>query len=115
MSLIFKVCHVGDWEKPEHAHAYQGSQKDSEDGFLHFSTAEQLPETLAKYYADAEKVWVIAVATTPLGTALKYEPSRNGEMFPHLYAPLSYENVKWAKIISRDATGRFVVPPDAHG
>ena len=88
MSLIFKICHRADWEKPEHIHAYQGSQKDREDGFLHFSTAEQVAGTLAKYFADADDLLLVAVSPKALGPALKYEPSRDGALFPHLYGPL---------------------------
>lgn len=110
MSLIFKICHRADWEKPEHIHAYQGSPKDREDGFLHFSTAEQLQNTLAKYYADADDLLLVAVSAKALGPVLKYEPSRDGALFPHLYAPLSYDAVAWVNKITRDAAGHFVLP-----
>ncbi|HVP83254.1 MAG TPA: DUF952 domain-containing protein [Rhizomicrobium sp.] len=115
MSLIFKICLMADWKKPEHIHEYQGSPKDRADGFLHFSTEEQLPGTLVKYYGDADEVLLVAVNPAALGPALKYEPSRDGKLFPHLYAPLSYEHVKWVKLVSRDEAGRFALPLDAHG
>jgi uncharacterized protein (DUF952 family) len=115
MSPIFKICHRADWEKPEHIHAYQGSQKDREDGFLHFSTAEQLEATLAKYYAGADDLLLVAVSPAALGAALKYEPSRGGELFPHLYGPLNYDAVAWVRPIGRDIDGKFVLRLDAHG
>ncbi len=110
MSLIFKICHRADWENPEHIHAYRGSEKDREDGFLHFSTASQLAGTLAKYYTDADDLLLIAASPTALGTALKYEPSRDGALFPHLYAPLNYDAVAWVHKITRDELGNFVLP-----
>jgi uncharacterized protein (DUF952 family) len=110
MSLIFKICHRADWEKPEHIHAYQGSQKDHEDGFLHFSTAEQVAGTLAKYYADADDLLLVAVNPKALGSALKYEPSRDGALFPHLYGALDYGAVAWVNKITRDEAGLFVLP-----
>lgn len=115
MSLIFKICPRAEWEKPEHIHAYQGSEKDREDGFLHFSTVEQLQGTLAKYYADADDLLLVAVSAAALGSALKYEPSRDGELFPHLYAPLNYDAVSWVRPIGRDFDGKFVFDLDAHG
>lgn len=110
MSLIFKICPRAEWEKPEHIHAYQGSTKDRADGFLHFSTAEQVHGTLIKYYADANDLLLVAVSAKALGPALKYEPSRDGQLFPHLYSPLNYDAVSWVKAITRDASGRFVLP-----
>lgn len=114
MSLIFKICPRAEWEKPEHIHAYQGSQKDREDGFLHFSTAEQLMGTLTKYYADADDLLLVAASAKALGPALKYEPSRGGELFPHLYGPLTYDAVSWVKAIKRDDKGGFILPSDGH-
>jgi len=115
MSLVFKICHRAEWAKPEHIEAYQGSPKDREDGFLHFSTEAQLEGTLAKYYAGADDLLLVAASTRSLGVALKYEPSRDGALFPHLYAPLGYDAVAWVRPIPRDAAGRFVLPLDAHG
>lgn len=114
-SLIFKICPRAEWEKPEHVHAYQGSEKDRADGFLHFSTAEQLEATLAKYYRDSDDLLLVAASPAALGAALKYEPSRDGALFPHLYAPLGYDAVAWVRPIERDAEGKFVLRLDAHG
>jgi uncharacterized protein (DUF952 family) len=115
MSLIFKICPRAEWEKPEHIHAYQGSEKDRADGFLHFSTADQLMGTLTKYYADADDLLLVAASPAALGPALKYEPSRDGELFPHLYAPLTYDAVAWVRPIERNGDGAFVLSLDAHG
>lgn len=108
--LIYKICHREDWSAAEAAGVYAGSPKDREDGFIHFSTAEQLAGTLAKYYADAGTLVLLAVTAAALGETLRYEASRDGALFPHLYAPLPLSAVVWSEIITRDASGVFVLP-----
>ena len=110
MSLIYKICHAGKWVAAAARGAYAGSAKDREDGFLHFSTREQLAGTLARYYADATDLVLVAVDPEALGEALKWEPSRDGALFPHLYAPLPLSAVRWSAPIARDADGTFTVP-----
>jgi uncharacterized protein (DUF952 family) len=108
--LIFKICHAAEWR--DAGHEYAGSAKDRADGFLHFSTAEQLAGTLARYYADADDLVLVAVDSEALGAALKFEPSRDGAPFPHLYGALPASAVKWVRPITRDGTGAFVLPSD---
>ena len=73
---------------------FEGTAKDKEDGFIHFSTGEQLIETLKLHYRHTERVLVIAsIDADILGDALRWEPSRNGDLFPHLYAPLPSDAV----------------------
>lgn len=110
MSLIYKICHAGEWVAAAARGAYAGSAKDREDGFLHFSTREQLAGTLARYYADATDLVLVAVDPEALGEVLKWEPSRDGALFPHLYAPLPLSAVRWSAPIARDAGGTFTVP-----
>ncbi|MDE3116931.1 MAG: DUF952 domain-containing protein, partial [Pseudomonadota bacterium] len=105
-----KIVHTPDWQAARAADAYEGSAKDKADGFLHFSTADQLLGTLTKWYADAHDLVLVAVAADSLGGALKWEPSRDGALFPHLYAPLSMTDVQWTGEISRDSKGAFVLP-----
>jgi len=106
--LIFKIVHRDEWAA---AHGeYAGSAKDRADGFLHFSTAEQIPSTLARYYANAGDLVLVAVDADALGAALKYEASRDGALFPHLYAPLPFSAAKWVRAITRDSKGAFVLP-----
>ncbi|HWY61647.1 MAG TPA: DUF952 domain-containing protein [Rhizomicrobium sp.] len=87
--LIYKIIKPEEWEEAEKAGIYYGSEHDNRDGFLHFSTAAQLPETLRLHYWGAWAVVIVAVRAASLGSALKYEHSatRNDD-FPHLYAPL---------------------------
>jgi uncharacterized protein (DUF952 family) len=110
--LIFKIVQAADWREAERAGSYAGSAHDKADGFLHFSTASQLAETLRLYYAGQDGLALVAVDPAPLGDALKYEhaPSR-GEDFPHLFSALPQSAVKWVRPIGRDAAGQAVLPP----
>ena len=108
IELIFKIVPRAEWESE--GGDYHGSAHDKADGFLHFSTASQLPETLRRYYAGQDDLMLVAVDPAALSAALKWEysPSR-GEDFPHLYAPLSCDAIKWARPLVRDAAGTFVL------
>ncbi len=109
MSLIFKIVPRPEWEAQ--SGDYHGSAHDRADGFLHFSTAAQLPETLRLYYAGQDDLMLVAVEVDALGTALKWERSESrGEDFPHLYAPLSCDAMKWARPITRKPDGSFALP-----
>ncbi len=110
--LIYKICHRAEWELAEREGIYAGSAKDREDHFIHFSTAEQVLDTLQRHYADAGDLVLAAVDPEPLGPALKYEPSRGGALFPHLYATLPMTFVKWTKPIRRGADGAFLLPQE---
>ena len=107
--LIFKIVPRAEWMAS--AGDYDGSAHDKADGFLHFSTASQLDETLRLYYAGQDHLILVAVDADACGAALKWEhsPSRD-EDFPHLYGVLSCDAMKWARPIAKDATGRFVLP-----
>jgi uncharacterized protein (DUF952 family) len=109
--LIFKIVPRAEWESC--GETYRGSAHDQADGFLHFSTHPQLPETLKRYYAGQTGLLLVAVKADALGAALKWEhsPSR-GEDFPHLYAALPRSAVTWTAPLNRDADGEFVLPPE---
>ena len=109
MSLIFKIVPRTEWEAQ--SGDYHGSAHDRADGFLHFSTAAQLPETLRLYYAGQDDLMLVAVEADALGEALKWERSESrGEDFPHLFALLSCDAMKWARPITRGADGHFALP-----
>lgn len=108
--LIFKIVHSNEWREAEDAAVYRGSAKDKADGFLHFSTEEQLLGTLTRYYADADDLVLVAVDGDSLSDALKYEPSTAGAPYPHLYGDLPLSAVRWVRAITRNAQGQFVVP-----
>jgi len=107
--LIFKIVPRAEWEAE--SGDYHGSAHDKADGFLHFSTASQLPETLQRYYAGQDDLMLVAVDPKALGPALKWEYSASrGKDFPHLYAALSCDAIKWTRPIARGADGEFVLP-----
>jgi uncharacterized protein (DUF952 family) len=110
LSLIFKICHAAEWKTAEREGIYAGSAKDREDHFIHFSTAGQVRGTLERYYAGAGDLVLVAVDPKPLGPMLKYEPARDGALFPHLYGTLPLTFVKWAKPIRRHADRAFLLP-----
>ncbi|MBV9549172.1 MAG: DUF952 domain-containing protein [Alphaproteobacteria bacterium] len=107
--LIYKIVPRAEWIAA--TDDYAGSAHDRADGFLHFSTAAQLPETLRLYYATHDDLMLVAVNAEACRDALKWEfsPSRGGS-FPHLYDALSCDAMKWARPIAKDATGRFILP-----
>jgi uncharacterized protein (DUF952 family) len=108
--LIFKIVHSDEWHAAEATGLYRGSAKDRADGFLHFSTEEQLIGTLTRYYADADNLVLVAVDADSLGDALKYEPSTAGALYPHLYGDLPLPVVRWVRPIARDAQDKFTLP-----
>ena len=88
MTLIYKILSRAEWKTACEAGAFLGSAIDVRDGFIHFSTAEQWRETLEKHFAGQTDLLLVAVEAETLGPELKWEPSRGGALFPHLYAPL---------------------------
>jgi riboflavin kinase/FMN adenylyltransferase len=85
---IYKICTTAEWQTAVAAGELIGSEVDIEDGFIHFSTAGQLKETAAKHFCGQTDLMLVEVDPIRLGSALKWEPSRKGDLFPHLYAPL---------------------------
>lgn len=108
--LVWKIATRAQWEEAERLGRFEGAPVDLADGFIHFSTAAQLRETAAKHFAGQDDLLLIAVDGPALGPALKYEPSRGGALFPHLYAPLNLEAVRAVLPLPRDAQGRHVFP-----
>jgi uncharacterized protein (DUF952 family) len=86
--LVYKICARAEWDAAISAGSYAGSADDARDGFIHFSTAEQVPATAAKYFAGRSDLVLVEVDAAQLGSALRFEPSRGGALFPHLYGVL---------------------------
>jgi uncharacterized protein (DUF952 family) len=95
--LIYKICSAALWRQAEEAGRFDGAPVDVADGYIHFSTAAQLRETAARHFAGQDDLVLVAVERDALGTALKDEPSRGGDLFPHLYGPLPLSAVRWAR------------------
>ena len=88
MLKIYKICPASAWREAERQGVYRGSADDARDGFIHFSTATQVPETLQKHFFGQRALFLVEVDGDALGDALRWEGSRNGELFPHLYGEL---------------------------
>ncbi len=97
MATIYKICKQAAWHAAEHDGLYRGSEVDQRDGFIHFSTAAQAAEPAARHFAGQTDLMLIAVDGDALGPALKWERSRGGDLFPHLYAVLPLTAVRWAR------------------
>jgi uncharacterized protein (DUF952 family) len=85
---IYKICPASAWREAERQGVFRGSPVDVRDGFIHFSTAAQVAETARKHFAGQAGLFLIAVDADALGDALRWERSRNDELFPHLYGEL---------------------------
>ncbi len=97
MDLLYKIVPASLWREALETGQFAGAPADLADGFIHFSLAAQLEETAAKWFSGEDGLLLIAVDPAPLGPALRFEPSRGGALFPHLYAPLPLETVIFAK------------------
>ncbi len=110
VTTIYKICPRDAWRAAEAAGAYHGAPVDKQDGFIHFSTAAQLAETAAKHFAGQSDLMLVAVDAAALDGALKWEPSRGGRLFPHLYAALPLTAVRWARPLPDEVSGRRPLP-----
>lgn len=95
MSRIYKILPRTAWAAAHEAQRFEGSPIDVADGFIHFSTAAQAPETARRHFAGQADLVVLEVEAADLGEALRWEPSRGGELFPHLYGPLEARHVRY--------------------
>ena len=110
MTTIYKICGEASWRAAEQAGAYRGSEADARDGFIHFSTAAQVAETATRHFAQQTDLMLVAVDGDALGAALKWERSRNNELFPHLYGPLPLAAVRWARPLPDEVDGLRAFP-----
>jgi uncharacterized protein (DUF952 family) len=94
VSQIYKICPASAWREAERQGVYRGSRDDARDGYIHFSTAAQVNETARKHYFGQTGLFLIEVDADALGAALRWERSRNDELFPHLYGELDLGAVK---------------------
>jgi uncharacterized protein (DUF952 family) len=111
MPRLYKICPTALWREATRDGVFRGSEHDLRDGFIHFSTAEQLAETAAKHFAGQDDLLLIAVDGAALGDALKWEPSRGGALFPHLYGELALNAVVSVAALPLGPDGRHGLPP----
>jgi len=107
--LIYKVFRAGEWAGLEATGDTRGAPVDLADGYVHFSTAAQLGETLRRHFGGERDLWLLAVDADAARDAIRWEPSRGGALFPHLYRPLAMADVLWARRIEDGPDGP--VPP----
>lgn len=105
--LIYKILRRAEWEALRRAGETLGAPVDLSDGYIHLSTAAQVVETAARHFSEESDLVLVAVDSTRLGDALRWEPSRGGQLFPHLYAPLRLDHVAWDKSLPLGAAGHI--------
>ena len=109
---IYKLLRKSEWQEAEHTKLFAGSPDDCRDGFIHLSAADQVRVTYAKYFASEAETMLIAFDIESFGPELKWEASRNGAQFPHLYGPLDLSRAMSIAAIRRGADGAAVFPPE---
>ena len=105
MSHVYKILPRTEWIAAQDAGAFAGSAIDLQDGFIHLSTASQAGETARLHFAGREGLVLLKLAAADLGEALRWEPSRGGQLFPHLYGPLDPARVLAARPLDLNAEG----------
>jgi len=111
MTMIYKILPASLWAAAQDEGRFRGSAVDFGDGFIHFSTADQVRETAAKHFAGERDLVLLQVDAESLGAPLKWEVSRGGALFPHLYADLKLEHVIRADPLPLGPDGRHLFPP----
>lgn len=109
-TTIYKICESAHWREAQRAGLFRGAPVDVRDGFIHFSTKDQVRETAAKHFAGAANLTLVAVDADALDGALKWEVSRGGDLFPHLYGALPLSAVRWAKPLPLGRDREHVFP-----
>ena len=110
MTVIYKICDKASWRAAERDGLFRGAPVDARDGFMHFSTAGQVAETAAKHFGGVSDLVLVAVDADVLAPALAWEPSRGGDLFPHLYGALPLSAVLWTKPLPCGPDGRHIFP-----
>ena len=106
--VVYKIVATAEWILAEATGVFTGAPVDRADGFIHFSTAAQAPDTAAKWFAGRDDLTLAAIDAEALGEDLRWEPSRGGALFPHLYADLPMTAVVWSRPLKLGTDGRHV-------
>ena len=109
--IIYKILRQSEWADMQREGHFAGSAHDRRDGFIHMSTAAQLQGTLDKHYRDGDVVTLVAIRFVDVAATVKYEVSRGGAEFPHLFADLPMAAIGKVWLVSADA-GRYTLPND---
>jgi uncharacterized protein (DUF952 family) len=100
MTTIYKIFRAEEWEQARRDGVFRGSPDDLRDGFIHCSTAEQTPGTYERYFATVPGTVLAAIDADALAATLRWEPSRGGALFPHIYGDLPLSCVRWSRAIA---------------
>ena len=111
MTIIYKICPVALWREAVRDGLFRGSEADLRDGFIHFSSAAQVEETAAKHFAGQSGLVLLRLDSEKLGDTLKWEASRGGALFPHLYGSLDVGAVSRIDPLPLKPDGRHSFPP----
>ncbi|QPC86753.1 DUF952 domain-containing protein [Mesorhizobium sp. NBSH29] len=111
ISTIYKIATQSQWQEAEAVGRFTGAPIDIADGYIHFSTAAQAAETAHKHFFGQQDLLLVAVDVARLGDMLKFEVSRGGALFPHLYEPLELSAVLWVKPLPVRSDGQHEFPP----
>jgi uncharacterized protein (DUF952 family) len=111
IDLIYHLCLRAEWDAAVRSGTYEGSSQDRADGFIHFSTAKQLAESARKHRMGQPGLVLLAVDPHALGDTLRWEPSRRGALFPHLYGTLPVSVVRSVCDTPLDSEGMPMLPP----
>lgn len=109
--MIYKILRADEWRDFQAAGDTAGAPVDLADGYIHFSTAAQAPETAAKHFAGKHDLVLLALDGDALGAALTWEPSRGGQLFPHLYRRLRLDEIVWHAALPLGPNGH-IFPKD---
>ena len=112
MTTIYKILTAQQWREAEAAGRFEGAAIDLKDGYIHFSDAATVRETAARHFAGQPDLLLAAVEAEGLGPALKWEVSRGGALFPHLYASLPLDLVLWIRPLPLGADGSHLFPAE---
>lgn len=107
---IYRIVSADVWQRAEAAGSFGGTEHDLRDGFIHFSTAAQVAGTAARHYAGLAGLLLVSVNAEALGSALRWEPSRGGALFPHLYGALPLSAVTSVAPLPLGPDGVHVLP-----
>ena len=108
--MLYKICASAEWKAATAAGTYTGSADDRRDGFIHLSTAAQVRETARRHFAAQKDLVLVAFDEAALGSALRYEPSRRGDLFPHVYGHLESDAALWVRPLQMGPDGEHVFP-----
>ena len=104
MTALYKITTAIEWHEAQTAGKFQGSALDLKDGFIHLSTADQVRDTARLHFAEQNDLVLVAVAENEVRLHLKWEPSRGGKLFPHVFSSLNPASVLWVKALPWDGT-----------